>query len=133
MSPQPDRLILVYDGNSGMRAMLLDVIKKAVGREDCPLCEITYAPTGKRSAWKACEARLGLPVEELHRDELPAAWNLAPKELPCILGRVGSELPFVLIGREEILACKASVDVLEQTIRAALDEAKPEDGVASTE
>lgn len=24
--------------------MLLDVVKKTVGREDCPLCEITYGP-----------------------------------------------------------------------------------------
>jgi hypothetical protein len=49
-SPQanaPDRVILVYNGDSGVGAMLLDVVKKAVGREDCPLCEITYGALGK--------------------------------------------------------------------------------------
>lgn len=51
-SPPPDRLILVYDADSGLGAMLLDVVKKAVGREDCPLCEITYGPLGKRSTWR---------------------------------------------------------------------------------
>jgi hypothetical protein len=47
---RPDRLILVYDGDSGLGAMLLDVVKKAVGREECALCEITHGPLGKRGA-----------------------------------------------------------------------------------
>lgn len=45
---QPDRVILVYDGDSGVRAMLMDVLEKATGREECALCEITYGPLGKR-------------------------------------------------------------------------------------
>jgi hypothetical protein len=52
--------------------MLADVVKKAFGREDCAPCEITYSPLGKRQAWQGCEARLGMPVRELHRDERKA-------------------------------------------------------------
>ena len=116
----PDALILVYDGQSGVRSMLLDVVKKAVGREDCPLCAITYGPLGKRRAWTACEARLGIPIEELHRDELPSAWSIAHGDLPCILARTGGANPTVLVTRAAILACAGDVGALERQIRAAL-------------
>lgn len=53
MSPAVSRLILVYDANGGLAAMLVDVVKKALGREDCALCEITYSPLGKRQSWQA--------------------------------------------------------------------------------
>jgi len=120
MSGPVNRIILVYNGDSGLGAMLLDVLKKATGREDCALCEITYSPVGKRGAWKACERRLGIAVEELHRDRLPAAWGIARADLPCILGRAGEERPVVLLTRDEIVACRGSVVELERRLEAAL-------------
>jgi hypothetical protein len=119
-----DRIILVYNADSGLSAMLFDALKKAVGREDCALCEITYSPVGKRRAWAACEARLGVPVEEMHRDKVPAAWGLARRELPCILGRLGNERPFVLLSRAEIDACGGRVETLEQRLRQAMSRVK---------
>jgi hypothetical protein len=117
------RVILVYNGDSGLGAMLLDVIKKAAGREDCALCEIVYSPVGKRRSWAACERRLGVAVEELHRDRVPAAWGIAPAELPCILGRAGQEVPFVLLTRADIDACRGSVEQLERRLHEALASA----------
>lgn len=117
---RPDRLILVYDGESGLVTMILDVVKKAAGREECPLCEITYGPLGKRGAWLACEARLGVVVDELHRDRIPDTWEISRADLPCILGRVGAQRPFVVVAREEIVACSGSVVALEAKLAAAL-------------
>ena len=117
---RPDSLILVYDGDSGLRAMVLDVLKKAAGREDCALCEITYGPTGKRPAWKACEARLGVAITELHRDRIPREWDVQRGELPCVLARVGDDRPAVLLARDEIAECRGSVDALERRIQDAL-------------
>jgi hypothetical protein len=114
------RIILVYNGDSGLLAMLLDAAKKAAGREDCSLCEITYGPLGKRREWTACERRLGVPVEELHRDRLPPEWGLSRAELPCILGRRGDEPPVVLLGKADIDDCHGSLDELERRLRAAL-------------
>ncbi|HEX6838665.1 MAG TPA: hypothetical protein VF334_18940 [Polyangia bacterium] len=125
MSGRADQIILVYNAESGLRAMLLDVVKKAVGREDCSLCEITYGALGKRAAWSACEERLGTPVEELHRDQLPVEWGIAPGELPCILGRSGGGRPFVLVARDEIAACGGRIDRLEERLRVALDGGRP--------
>jgi hypothetical protein len=115
-----DRLILVYDGDSGLRAMLLDMVKKCAGREDCALCEITYSPLGQRSSFRACKARLGVAVEELHRDQLPADWGISRAQLPCILGCTGTERPVVLVPREEIIACRGRMNELEAKLLAAL-------------
>jgi hypothetical protein len=119
-----DRLILVYDGDSGVRAMLADVLKKLVGREECALCEITYSPVGKRRAWAACERRLGLIVDEIHRDQIPRAWRISRTQLPCVLGRSGEEMPFVLLTRDEIVVCQASVERLERRIGEKLGAAR---------
>lgn len=120
MPDRPDSLVLVYDGDSGLRAMLLDAAKKAVGREECALCEITHSPLGKRRAWAACEARLGVAVTNLHRDQLPEAWGVASTQLPCILARVGDALPRVLLTRDEIAACRGNVEALERHLLDAL-------------
>jgi hypothetical protein len=117
---RPDRLILVYDADSGLAALLLDVVKKAVGREDCALCEITYGPLGKRGAWRACESRLGVAVDEMHRDQVPAEWGLSRTDLPCVLGRVGTARPFIVAAREQIAACRGEVDALEARLVEAL-------------
>jgi hypothetical protein len=120
MPDQVDRVILVFDADSGLGALLVDVLKKVTGREDCALCAITYSPVGKRRAWAACERRLGLPVEELHRDEVPAEWGLSRADLPCILGRGGQARPFILVSRAEIDACRGSLSALERRLRDAL-------------
>lgn len=115
------RLILVFDADSGVKAMLADVVKKAFGREDCALCEITYGPLGKRLAWQACESRLGMPVRDLHRDELPAAWGLERAHLPCVLVQDGEAKPEMLLTKAQIAACtNGSVEEFEQRLREAL-------------
>lgn len=118
MARAPDSLILVYDGDSDLQTIMLDVLKKAFGREDCPLCEITNSPVGKRRAWRECERRLVLPIAELHRDQLRPEWRIA--KLPCVLALVGESAPVVLVGRNEIVGCRGNAAVLEERIRAAL-------------
>ena len=114
------RLILVFDADSGLKAMLADVVKKAFGREDCALCEITYSPLGKRRTWQACEARLSMPVRELHRDELPPAWGLDHAQLPCVLVQEGEAKPEMLLTKSQISACEGRVDELERKLREAI-------------
>jgi hypothetical protein len=117
----PDRLLFVYDADHGLGAMLLDAAKKLVGREDCPLCEITYGPLGKRRAWSACASRLGVPVTELHRDQLPGAWGIQRESLPCVLAQRKDAPPRVVLSREEIVACHGDPEALGAKLGAALD------------
>lgn len=70
--------------------------------------------------WRACEARLGATVEELHRDELPPGWGIARSDLPCVVAGTRGQRPFVLVSREELAACRGSAEALERRIVAAL-------------
>jgi hypothetical protein len=126
----PERLIFAYDADSGLRAMLVDVLKKAVGREDCPLCEITYGSLGKRRQWTECEARIGMAVEELHRDRIPEAWGIGRLQLPCVLIEREEGNPSILIPRSEIVACTGRTDELERRIVAALAGSRAQATVA---
>ena len=117
---RPDRVILVYSGDSGLKAMLLNVLKKAAGREECALCEITYGPLGKHREWRECEARLGISIQELHRDQVPAEWEISPTGVPCILARVQEERPFTVLTRAQIETCVGSVVELERRLTFAL-------------
>jgi hypothetical protein len=104
-----DRVILVDEGDSGIGVLLLGFLKKAVSREECALCEIAHRPVGKRDAWRKFAARLGVVVDELHRDELRAGWGISRDELPCILSRRGSDVPRILVSREEVVSCRATL------------------------
>ncbi len=120
MTEAPDTIILVYDGDGGLRALLTDTVKTALGRQECDLCAIAWTITGKRRAWADAEARLGVFVEELHRDELPPAWRLTRADVPCILSRSFGNAPRMLLTRAEIAACGRSPAALEVRVRDAL-------------
>ena len=116
----PDKIILVYDGDSSVTAMLFDIVKKTMGREDCALCAITYGPFGKREAWRQCEVRIGVKVDALHRDQLPNSWTLSRADLPCVLGQVGDAVPTILVSKGEIEASGGRAESLTARIMDAL-------------
>lgn len=116
-----DRVILVFDADSGVLATLVDVVKKLSGREDCSLCELTYSALGPRPTWRACVARLPVVVEERHRDQIPPEWGLSRGMLPCVLGQSGEQRPTVLVSREALAACGGRLEALEDKLRAALE------------
>jgi hypothetical protein len=120
-APRPERLLFVYSSASGVLAMLADAAKKAAGIEDCALCEVTHSPLGKRSEWARCERGLGISVTLVHRDELPASWELDVHALPCVLAQHGQERPGLLLDKDQIAACAGRVDALEALLRRQLD------------
>ena len=120
MNETPDTIILVYDGDGGLRALVADTFKTALGRQECDLCAIAWSITGKRRAWAEAEGRLGVFVEELHRDALPPAWGLTRADVPCILSRSYGQAPTMLVTRAEIAACARSPAALEVRVREAL-------------
>ena len=122
----PTRLLLIYRGDAGVIPMILDVLKKSVGIEECSLCHATFGPTGMKKAWNACEQSLEVPVVHLHRNEVPQDWRIREEDLPCILvDRAGARS--VLVDRAAIAACAGSPKRLEEAVRAALSR----DGVAA--
>ncbi|WP_201983299.1 hypothetical protein [Hymenobacter rubidus] len=96
----PQRLLFVYNADSGPLAGLKDVFHKILSPATyaCSLCAVTYGATSMRPEWREFIRQLPVPVEFLHRDEfgrdypqwrqhsLPAAFAVAEN---------GSLTPFI--------------------------------------
>lgn len=114
-----DRLILIYDARSGRLAAVIDSVRKALGAGACSLCAITHGLTGEKPAWSACRTRLGVPVDALHRDEMPDELReLVQGALPAVVADVGRRR-VVLLGPRELATLGGSVEAFESAVTAA--------------
>ncbi len=85
-----DRLIFIYDANSGKIGAFLDSTRKLLMIGGCALCTITHGVLGEKSEWKECQEELGVPITYYHRDEIPESLKeMVTGHLPCILAQVG--------------------------------------------
>lgn len=68
---QVDRLVFVYNANSGLGNALLDSIHKTLDPNSyrCNLCAITYGFFSEHRKWKEFRKGSGPEMEFLHRDE----------------------------------------------------------------
>ena len=82
-----DRLIFVYNADSGFLNMLKDWTHKVVNPStyNCQLCALTYGHTGERKKWRTFISTLPYNAVFLHRDELGKQYpSLKDTPLPCI-------------------------------------------------
>ncbi|CAF3401559.1 unnamed protein product [Rotaria socialis] len=82
-----DRLLFVYNADSGFLNMLKDLTHKIVSPStyDCQLCALTYGNTGMRKKWHTFISNLSFDTIFLHRDELGKQYpSLINTPLPCI-------------------------------------------------
>ena len=88
------KLIFVYNADSGLFNGLADWAHKIFSPETyaCNLCALTYSYTGMRREWRQFIARLDVPVEFLHRDELRTRYGIADMQLPAVLKESGGRL-----------------------------------------
>lgn len=104
-----DRLIFVFDADSGALSAFFDSARKALRLGGCALCSITHGLTGERAEWTDCKEELGLPVEYVHRDELWAELDRTIRgRLPCVVADVEGEL-VELMDRDVLERCRGSV------------------------
>lgn len=106
------KLIFVYNANSGARNALMDSMHKVFSPStyECKLCDITYGLVSENRTWKKFRRNSERKMVFLHKDEF--AKQYASKfghrfEFPIVLveGKNGLEL---LISTEEINALKTS-------------------------
>jgi len=107
-------LYVVYNADSDLWSLLVDVARKLAGRDECPLCTLTHGPTGERAAWKQCKQALKVPVDAVHRDELADELRQIDAPLPFIAVSIG--------GRPELLLDRVAIEKLrpeglEQALR----------------
>lgn len=111
-----DRLILIFDADSGKVSAFFDSLRKALALPSCSLCALTHGLAGEKPEWVDAKRRLAIEVQYLHRDELSGDIRLvATGRLPCILGASGADV-VMLVEPKDILACDGSIRALEEKI-----------------
>lgn len=104
-----DRLIFVFDADSGALSAFFDSARKALRLGGCALCSITHGLTGERAEWTDCKEELGVKVEYVHRDEIwPELEGEIEGRLPCVVAEAGGELQ-ELMDRGVLERCRGSV------------------------
>lgn len=66
-----EKLIFIYNANSGKRNAILDTMHKIVSPNtyDCNLCDITFGFITENKAWRKFREDSKLEMEFLHKDE----------------------------------------------------------------
>lgn len=126
------RLIGVYDADGGLVGELAYLTGRLLGIAHCALCEITHGATGEKPRFQATRRSLGVPLEMTHRDRLPPGLRgLVEGRTPCVVGEtaLGFEL---LLGHDDLEACRGDVLCLEAALQRAIDEAMPQGGAPPT-
>ena len=116
MKREISRLVLVFDANAGKLNAFVDSVKKVLMVSGCSLCAITHGLAGERDEWKDCKQEFGVPVDYLHRNEIPEVLSKQiAGQLPCIVADVDGE--FILPLTPEVLErCRGSVADLKGRI-----------------
>ncbi len=106
---QIDRLVFVYNADSGLLATVADSAKKLLSINGCALCSLTHSTFGAKTEWASCRDSLGVPVDYVHRDELDSRLKtVVQQDLPCVLAETEGEL-VMLLRSDVIQRCNGSI------------------------
>ncbi len=112
-----ERLLFVYNADSGVLNSVIDSAKKILAINGCPLCSLTHSLSGEKSDWRTCKESLGMPVEYVHRNELTSSLRtVVGEQLPCVVAQADGDL-VLLLEPDVIQRCKGSVADLRGRIR----------------
>ena len=111
----------VYHADGSLLGKLRYVWGKVWGTTHCALCDITHGAIRETSAFRACREGLPIPLRNVHLDERDPDVQAATEGLtPCVVGRtVDGEWEMVL-DREALKQCGASVVAFEQRLTQRL-------------
>ena len=114
-SSSKDRLLFVYNADSGVLNMLKDWTHKIVrpSTYDCQLCALTYGNTGMREKWRTFVSDLSLQTVFLHRDEFHKQYpHLKDVLLPCALIEQNSNRSVEVLVNAETINRQQTLDEL---------------------
>lgn len=104
-----DRLIFVYNADSGLLGAVIDSARKLLAIKGCALCSITHAITGEKDEWKTCKEELGVPIDYVHRDNIPSEIRpVVGNNLPCVVAKAGDRY-YLLLNPSVLQRCRGSV------------------------
>ena len=92
------KLLFVYNANSGIGNLVLDVAHKLFRPETyaCNLCAITHNTFSENKTWKTFRAKSTIDMDFLHSDEFKAQYPNTNFKYPVILQQDNNTLtPFL--------------------------------------
>ena len=103
---KPQKLIFIYNADSGIRNMILDSAHKIFSPSTyaCSLCDITFGSFTENSIWKKFRKEIDLQMEFLHKDEFTKTYKskFKPKfSFPIVLTESNNGFE-VLVKTEEL-------------------------------
>lgn len=116
MDRKIDKLLFVFNADSGIWSTVVDSSKKLFSINGCALCSLTHGITGEKGEWKTCKEELGVPIEYVHRDEVnDEIKRVSEGKLPCIVA-VAGEHYHLLLDANALERCKGSIPDLKGKI-----------------
>ncbi len=111
------KLLFVYNANSGIRNALLDSMHKVISPStyECNLCDITFGLVSENKTWKKFREQSSVPMSFLHKDEFTKAYasKFGHKyTFPIVLMEGNGELE-LFISTEELNALQSSEDLID--------------------
>jgi hypothetical protein len=110
----------VYDADGGLSGEVAYVVGHLLGRRECALCDITHS-WRRKPEWDAMVARLDVPFDLVHRDEVTDAAALAvigETGLPVVLARDAARSWHPVLRRTDLEQAGGSVAEFERLLRA---------------
>ena len=111
-----ERLVFVYNANSGFGNALLDSVHKTLDPKtyNCNLCALTFGLFSEHKKWKEFRQGSGLEMEFLHRDEFKKRYpneRQEKEDFPQVLILKEGKLQEFLL-KVEINAMKSQEDLI---------------------
>lgn len=115
-----DRLIFVWNAEKNLKGRCVAVVDFVKQQHSCSLCEIAYHTVKPKAEWEQYMQSLGIPTEELYKDQLTPGQRACVKgEYPAVLGRIGARYVRLLDSRD-IKACEGDLSAFKLSLHAKL-------------
>ena len=112
----PQKLIFIYNANSGTVNAVLDSMHKVLSPStyNCNLCDITFGLVGEKGVWRDFRDSFPLAMEFLHKDEFEKEYGSKfghKFDYPIVLCAVEEELQ-VLVNTPELNLLKSAEELI---------------------
>ena len=112
-------LVGVYNADGTLFGELRYWLGARIGRTHCALCEITHGTFREKEEWKRQSAALPVPFEAVHLDERsPEVAAASGAQTPCVVALISGVGFELLLGPEQLEACRAEPAALAAAIRS---------------
>lgn len=115
-----ERLVFVYDADGTLAGELRYWFGTLFGAPHCSLCDLTHTRWGRRSDFSECAARIGVPIEYFHRDDVPAHIATVAPAWPAVVGLDDSGVAHLLLGPELLADVHGDMAAFERLLSGAI-------------